>query len=558
MGLGLALAWVACGGLQAWAQGSPASGVDVMDRESRRERPGPLSAPRPPSAPSAPSASAPALEESFVLASLRVEGATAFGSDELVAPYAPLLGQRVTAGEIQGIASEMSAKYRAAGFILSRVVLPTQEADPLGAEITLLAVEGYLDEIAWEGDPATLSKAQAYFAKLEAELLALRPFRLGPLERALTLANEGSGLRVSSTFQKSETPNAASLLIGVKRVEAEGSLSFANSGTESTGPWMASGSFSFAGFPQIGDRFVLGYVQAWDWREYYSLSFSLRRQWVGGFALSFAYAYSESQRPGNIFAKLFDHATASHSFELAANYPIIRGRALNLSLGLSYAHRDSQAELLGAPFTRDRVRALTLGVNFDFADEWGGVTQIYPSATFGLDAFGATDRDWESSSPLAPASYKRANLYVSSRRRLPWGFDVAVAGEIQLAGTVLPSYELFSLGGGRFGRGYDPGTLESDNGAAVSAELRRPFRSSETTGFSPYAFYDVGGVWPKGQSAGEDPHEELASAGVGLTFFYFPESGSSVSVNTFVAKPLKTASRDNASPRWFLSASFAF
>jgi hemolysin activation/secretion protein len=367
-----------------------------------------------------------------------------------------------------------------------------------------------------------------------------------------------AGLTVSSTFAKSATLNASDIVINVQRRILEGYLTVGNNGTESAGPWLISAGASIATFPLIGDQTTVGYSQAWDWREYYSLSVSHRHQWVNGFSLSAAYNFSESKKPGTVFAKLFDHATKSDTFSLKVGYPLIRTRNRNLSLGLVYTQRDSRAELLGSPFTEDKIRSLAFDANFDFSDELGGVTQIIPSVTVGLDALDATDRDPLSSSPMAPASYSRANLYVSRNQSLPLGLSLFASLEIQLAGTILPSYEQFSLGGQLFGKGYESGALEGDNGFGGSLELRIPLSLSELT-IMPYAFVDGGTVWTKGRIAGVDPHSELSSAGLGLRLYGQPEGlpVSSFSLNVFCAKPLKTVDRQS-SARWVALLSFNY
>jgi hemolysin activation/secretion protein len=48
------------------------------------------------------------------------------------------------------------------------------------------------------------------------------------------------------------------------------------------------------------------------------------------------------------------------------------------------------------------------------------------------------------------------------------------------------------LGGQLFGRGYDSGTLESDNGAVGYLELRRPIRLGSDVVLTPFAFIDGG------------------------------------------------------------------
>jgi hemolysin activation/secretion protein len=197
-------------------------------------------------------------------------------------------------------------------------------------------------------------------------------------------------------------------------------------------------------------------------------------------------------------------------------------------------------------------------VNFDYSDEYGGVTQIVPSFTQGLDIFNATDKDFESSNPLAPARYNRANLYISRNQRLFGGLSLFFSGEIQLAGTILPPYEQFSLGGAQFGRGYESGVLEGDNGVAGLFELRYIGKLSESLSLQPYLFLDGGTVWNKGDIYNFDPHADLSSAGFGFRLYGTPKTYlSSFNFNILLGKPLKTVN-GKSSPRFVMLTSMTF
>ncbi|MDR2456423.1 MAG: BamA/TamA family outer membrane protein [Deltaproteobacteria bacterium] len=523
----------------ALAQSPPESGVETLERDARQAPPAPLSRPKLSVAAGQDDQPVYDLGATFTLSSVEVKGATAFSSEELAAPYANLLGGAVGFGDIQRMCDEMTRRYREAGYILSQVILPPQEVDPDNAAITLSALEGFVSEIVWQGEEELAKEAAAYFAKSAAYLTSMRPLKLSAVDRAINLLQDAPGLKASSTFDRSEVPGASVLVISVERDLAGGSISVSNSGTESSGPVIISSSFFFAGLPAIGFQTTIGYTQALDYREYYSISLAENYVFSNGLSLTASYAFGESQKPGTEFAKLFDHATKSHTYSLSASYPVIRGRDLNLGLSLTLAGRDSSAEILSAPFTLDKLRTASFGANLDFSDELGGVTQLSLTLTQGLKAMGATHLDPESSSPMAPADYSRANLYAYRQQQLPLGLSLTAAGEIQLAGTILPSYELFSLGGQLFGRGYDSGTLESDNGAAGYLELRRPIRLSSDVSLTPFAFIDGGVVWTKGRTEGVDPRQELASYGFGLSLSARTKAISNLSLSLFLGKPLK-------------------
>jgi len=249
------------------------------------------------------------------------------------------------------------------------------------------------------------------------------------------------------------------------------------------------------------------------------------------------------------------------------SYPLIRDRDRNLSTSLNYEHRNGRSELLDAPYTRDRLRSLTWEVNFDFSDAIGegGVTQIIPSLTRGLDWFDATDRSPEASSTIAPARFTRYRLYLSRLQNLPARFSLVGNFSAQGANAPLTSYYRESLGGSQFGRGYAPGIIENDNGLAASLEARRDV-SVGNFSLQPFVFLDWSKTWAHERTATGDRGEEyLSSAGLGLRFFgQFSRKSAPVyvprfSLSVLYGKPLRAVGEvDTSDQRILVQGSLSF
>ena len=146
-------------------------------------------------------------------------------------------------------------------------------------------------------------------------------------------------------------------------------------------------------------------------------------------------------------------------------------------------------------------------------------------------------------------------------QRLPWGFSLMASGEIQLADSILSSYNRFSYGGGRFGRGYGPVELEGDNGLAGALEARRTWHPGGRIALEPFAFVDYGRVWPSGGgAAGLSGSEERASAGFGLRLRgnVGPESLPDFSLSAWLGKPLEPDRQRRRPTRLFFQASLYF
>ena len=451
----------------------------------------------------------------FILGGLRVEGATVFSSESLTKPWRHLYGQETTFAQIRAIAGQMTKRYRDAGYVLSRVDVPVEqgELDPANAQVRFVVIEGSLDAIKFEGDEALIARVRGYWRESEARLLAARPLRYADVEREMLRLSDAPGIQATSRFEEGSAAGTTTLVITLKAKPFDVSINGGNTGTASAGRGLVTVSASLNSLPFVGSRTTLSYTQALDRKEYASFTAAHSHQFSNGLALNISWSQSESPEPDSEFARLFDYQTKSSTFTVGASYALIRSRDLNLSTGLSYEQRNSESDLLDTRNTRDRLRSVSLDVNFDFSDEWGGVTQVIPTLTRGVPWNGATDYDTASSAPIAPAEFTRGKLYLSRNQALPNHFSLYAVAEGQLSSAPLSSYNRFTLGGSQFGRAYAPGIVENDNGVAVSVEGRW---SKNLSGFilQPFVFADWGKVWPKNGHG----TEQVSSVGLGLRF----------------------------------------
>jgi hemolysin activation/secretion protein len=490
---------------------------------------------------------------------LRLEGVTVFTAEELLEPYRRLNGQNISLAALDGIANELTAKYREAGYLLSRVVVPPQELEAAGAIVLLRAVEGFISSVEYVGEEALVRKFETYFRAVEAKLLAERPLRHADFERELLLLQDLPGVEVSSTFNAAEVVGGSVLILEVERDLVDGSISWGNTGTVSAGPGMSSYSLGINSLPVIGARTSLAVSRTDDWREYHSFQLGQSYRLANGLELSFTFSRSASPEPDTEFARTFDYETSSRSFSVGLSYPLIRTRSLNLRLGAYFDHRDSDSMVLDELYTRDKLRWMTVRADFDFSDELGGLTQISPTFIKGLRAFRATDLDDFASNPLARADYWIAELFVSRTQQLPGSFSAVASAQLRLADSSLPSFHKFSLGGSQFGRGYDSGVVEGDNGLGLSLETRWTLYLLDRIAMAPYAFIDWGMVWDKARH-GYSYDEDGSSLGGGVRFWgqAGPESWPSFNVNFYMGKPLKRAGNADADPRYIINLALMF
>lgn len=115
----------------------------------------------------------------FVLKTIKIEGATAYGEAELKPLYAAKLGTKITLDDLGDIAADITAYYRNHGYILTRAVVPPQRAE--GGAVTIRIVEGYVSNVKLQGDVGNGRKLiQAYADKIR----AAKPLDAATLERS--------------------------------------------------------------------------------------------------------------------------------------------------------------------------------------------------------------------------------------------------------------------------------------------------------------------------------------------------------------------------------------
>ncbi|MBQ7607355.1 MAG: ShlB/FhaC/HecB family hemolysin secretion/activation protein [Desulfovibrionaceae bacterium] len=507
--------------------------------------------------------SEPTLQSGTVLTlrSITVTGSSVFSQEELLAPYKSLFGTKISYEKLRAISREMTKKYRDAGYVLSRVIMPPQSASIDNADIQLIALEGFIDSIEYSGDSKVLERFKRYFASIEKKFLAMKPLKHSDFERYMLLMKDVPGIEISSRFERGAVSGGSKLRIDVQGDFIDGSLSFGNTGTDETGPILGSVSLALNTLPLVGNKTSVTYTQAMDAQEYHSIQVANRYQFWNGLLFSLSYAFSASPELDSDFANMWEYSTNSTTWNVGLAYPLIRSRDMNLSLGLNYENRNSDSYLSEDHFQRDRLRTLSANVNFDFADSFGGITQLIATVYRGMNILYATDESRTASNTEAPAEYWKFDFYASREQQLPHNFSLFGSAEAQFSTASLSSYNRFSYGGSQFGRGYEPGLLEGDNALALTFEPRYTMYPTDATSLQFFSFIDYGSIWNTEEIKDIPEREYGASVGFGIR--YWGHIGSSkmpdFKLSAYIGQPLRPVEDNNAdSPRLVLQGAIFF
>src|SRR5215216_373401 len=452
----------------------------------------------------------------FVLRRVSITGAVAIPQDRLVTTYRPYIGKNVSPADLAAIAAAVSDVYRAAGFHLSRAIVPPQDIQ--SGQLHVQVIEGSITELALKGDGVEQFGVRPM---LEA-VLAERPSRLATLERQLLLINARPGVRIEDTAIE-EIGTASGdfrLILSLKTWHLFTSFGVDNLGSSAVGPWQSYGTAAFNSYLAPGDSLVLNLsTTPGDPRQlaFGRLSYEVP---VGtdGARIGASGYYSEVW-PGD-YRHLYSDNIKTESFEIRGSIAPLQSQKSSLTLTAAAGFTNaSENDVFGSIYA-DRIRTASLTSDYRLQDSFGGTNYLTVNFRQGLDILGASHRDDDYLSRAgASGKFSALNFWFTRYQKLSdaWSLKLAAAG--QTASGPLFTSQQFYLGGMAFGRGYGSAEISGDNGLAGSAELRFDQKTNlrYLSGYQIYGFVDSGVAWNDGYRLSDGL--SLTSAGGGVRFF---------------------------------------
>jgi len=490
-----------------------------------------------------------------VLRRVSLTGARAIPHEDIARAYQPYLGKKVSQADLAMIASAVSDLYRAAGFHLSRAIVPPQDIE--GGHVRLQVIEGGITEIAFKGEGAE----QFGVRPMLGPVLAEQPSRLTTLERQLLLINGRPGVRITDTELEEIGLSSGRfrLVVHLKTWRIFTSFGIDNLGSSSVGPWQTYAAGAFNSYLAPGDVLAVNLSTiANDPRQlaFGRLSYDVP---VGTDGAQFgASALYSDVRPGDI-RRLYNDVTTTESFEIRGSVVPLQAQKTTLTLTGALAFTNvTEKDVFGA-FYMDHIRTIRLTADYRLQDNFGGTNYLTATWRQGLDVFGASRGDDDLVSRTgASSTFSVLNLGFTRYQTLSDAWSVRLSGAGQLASGPLFISQQFYLGGAAFGRGYGSAEISGDNAMAGSAELRfdQKLNLKYLSGYQLYGFVDAGTAWNHGY--GYSDGLALTSAGLGARFFL----GDDLRADIAVAAPLNYRAPDNmtrsARVLFSLSNSFRF
>lgn len=474
---------------------------------------------------------------SFTLKAIIFEELTTFTPEQLQSDYQQYIGKNVTLATLDEIAANITARYRNAGYILSRAVVPPQKIHD--GKVTIRIVEGYVNTVTFEGLPPlaygedTPDLPHQYANKI----LTAHPLDARTLERYLLLMQDLPGVSVHATIRPAagNAPGASDIVIAVSQKTVNGFVSIDNRQTRYMGP--VEGTLTTNINNQFGwyDHTQLHGTQTAEYNQLHYGEIEHDEPLDSeGTRLSMSLAYTGTH-PGYTLADL-DMEGSDNMLSTAISHPFIRLRESNLIGIVQFDMHDTRLDVLRTPLYNDRLRIIRAGGNYEFIDGFNAVDKLQVQGSQGLP--------WDSNNSVTRSNangrtdFQKFTAQASHDQQI-WGpFEGYVAAKGQMSSTGLLIAEQFALGGADFGSAYDPAEITGDSGVAARAEFR--FNGTTPSPWLPayqaYLFYDAGTVSNHGGNAGL-PSTSLTDTGVGVRY----NADKSIFGYLEIAKPLTKA-----------------
>jgi hemolysin activation/secretion protein len=451
-----------------------------------------------------------------VLRHISIVGATVIPREQLASAYLPYIGKKVSQADLVAIAANISDAYRAAGFHLSRAIVPPQDIN--NGTIRVQVIEGSIAAVDLRGEGAE----EFGVRQMLLPILAEQPSRLTTLERRLLLVNARPGVRIEDTTLE-EIGNASGrfrLTVFVRTWHVYTSFGIDNLGASGVGPWESYATVAYNSLARPGDTVAVNLsTTPNDPRElaFARLSYDTPIG-IDGVRVGASAFYSDVW-PGD-YRHAYADNTMTEGLQLRASIVPLQSQRASLTLTTAFDVINAWEGDIFGPIYSDRIRTFSLTSDSRLQDSFGGTNYLTATWRQGLNILGASpDGDEFVSHWGASPSFTVISAWFTRYQTLADAWSLKIAGAGQWASGPLYLSQQFYLGGAAFGRGYGAAETSGDNGMAGTLELRfdQKLNSGYVSGYQLYGFVDSGVAWNSGFNYTDGT--SLVSVGGGVRFF---------------------------------------
>ncbi len=450
--------------------------------------------------------------------------------EKLVRPYE---GKRLTLKDLKFVASLITRKYIAEGYVTSMAYIPPQRVkDGL---VRIRVVEGKVGRIEVIGNHPYYSSGfiKGYFAPL----VGLGIFNHNLLERQLLLLNSLPGLEAKATLVKGRKRGTTDIVIKtMSKPLVSATVGYNNFGSEYTSRDNFSADLGVGNIGVTGATLSLGGTIGDNYSEFHSGRFRYRVP-VGVSGLEVGvYLATGDYNVGRELA-ILNIKGESTSYGAFLRYPFVRMLNVSVYGTLGVGGIFAKQLMLGEVTSEDRIRTADIGVScvFNTALSKNSVS-FQVTQGLGKRLGGMPNNDVHASRVGVASDFTKFNLsFARMQRLLPFLF-LFVRVNAQYSHRTLISAEEFYIGGATSVRGYTASEYGGDSGYTASVEFRvAPLRDRNLVQFAVFA--DNGGVFINRPMVGQKKSHVLTGVGFGVRLGLLHE----LNVRADVGFPVKPA-----------------
>lgn len=429
---------------------------------------------------------------------------------------------QVTLRELAIIANRIQDRYRADGYLATRVLLEPQKV--VGGVVVLSVFEGRLANVTITSDLGSRGEA------IRQRILSLNnqpgALKTVDLERALLLVRDIPGINISARLVPNRTGVIGGLDLELDVIDdrLSGFANLQNPASEETGIFLGSVGLDFNGVFAPADRLrVIGLAEPLGPEQINGLvEYEIRPQVPGisGLALRTGVSYGVNNPRGELEPLDLDGENLLVFAE--AEYPIVRSSQKNLAIVLGADYSRQKSESGDIEIIDDTVAAIYGELKGNLVTNPGasflqpGVATASVEVRRGIGGSDAGDENLSRFEGGSDFTTVRANMSYA-QPLFDDLFELYFDARGQLSDSPLLAFDELSLGSLTIGRGFDPGVLSGDDGYAGTVELRvrPPAFSNDTfqkTEF--FGFYDAGVA--SNQDSSSLGEERISSLGLGF------------------------------------------
>lgn len=434
-----------------------------------------------------------------------VEGGDPALEPEIAAITNPLAGQTVRVSDVYAAAAKIEALYVRKGLVLYRAIVPPQHLTN-GATARIRVLNGFIESVDASAVP---SRVRAAVAARAARLIGRRGLTLNQIERHLLLAGRVPGVVMESMVIPGQEEGGAVLVLNARWHPASGQISTDN---------RLGDSYRNANVDaQLVLNSVLGTAE-----QVYAVASSapdfdlfvgapLRRVAgvgaivpVGTNGLTLNAEYIRADTNPRASANSLKLTGKLNRVAVRLRYPLglTRREVLNVFGSFDMLSEGQRLRDFNLSLSRDRLRFLTVGLDWMRSTTTGGSAGVEVSIAQGLNIFRARDASdaVRSGVPLSRfgshPDFTSISGSASVRRPLIKSLEAALLtrGQLSLSGA-LPSSAQFALDASDGLSGFFLGSLSVDSGLTLRTELSLPADSpmnQRKVSLTPYLFAATG------------------------------------------------------------------